>query len=347
MARTLESWLQGVWYENKAGAALLAPLATLFRAVAQLRRMSYQKGWRRRHRAKVPVVVVGNLSVGGTGKSPLVALLASRLRSGGLNPGILTRGHGAHVSQPTLVAADSTASLVGDEPVMLATSTGVPVVVSPDRARGAEALEALGVDVILCDDGLQHYALERDLEIAVIDGTRGLGNGRLLPAGPLREDETRLATVDWVVVNGGIESADKSAWQGRQGTLVMQLAPEAARLVADGRVWRSIESFRGEAVHAVAGIGNPARFFAVLRAAGLELIEHPLPDHHAYQPGDFRFGDDRPILMTAKDAVKCRGFADSRLWEIPTVVRLLPDGAAALVEAIQKLCRAAPASEPA
>lgn len=344
MTTATERWLEGVWYDGRAGAWLLAPFSLLFSWGAAVRRALYRSGWRRAYRATVPVVVIGNLSVGGTGKSPLVASLAQSLRARGLRVGILTRGYGAKVGAPIRVSRESTPTEVGDEPVMLAISTGAEVVVSPDRAAGARALEAQGVEVILCDDGLQHYGLARDLEVVVIDAHRGFGNGRLLPAGPLRESPARLDTVDWVVINGG-EVANRPPWQGRAGTLVMQLVPEAARGVADPVRWQSLEALRGQPVHAVAGIGHPARFFATLRAAGLEPREHAFADHHAFTAADFVFGDEHPILMTAKDAVKCRSFADARFWEIPVTTRLSPDGAKALVDAIDTLCRASHTSE--
>lgn len=346
MSSTTARWLEGVWYEGRTGALLLAPLSGLFALGAAARRFLFRSGWRRAYRARVPVVVIGNLSVGGTGKSPLVAALATLLRSRGIKLGILTRGYGSAVRSPTRVMRDAQAAEVGDEPLMLATSTGVEVMVAADRAAGARALEALGVEVILCDDGLQHYALARDLEVVVIDARRGFGNGRLLPAGPLRESAQRLESVDWVVINGD-EAGGKTPWQGRAGTVVMQLVPEAARGVADPLAWQSLERWRGETVHAVAGIGHPARFFDLLRAAGVEPIEHAFDDHHAYTAADLAFGDDRPVLMTAKDAVKCRGFADARCWEIPVATRLLPDGARSLVEAIETLCLASKKSEPA
>lgn len=338
MVRALAGWLEEIWYDGRAGAALLAPLAGLFRCLAALRRHAYRRGWCAVVRMRVPVIVIGNLSVGGTGKSPLVAALAARLRDRGLRVGILTRGYGAAITAPLAVGRDALAARVGDEPAMLAAVTGAQVVVSPDRVAGARLLENLGVELILCDDGLQHYALARDLEIAVIDGLRGLGNGRLLPAGPLREGPARLDEVDWVVVNGSAQTAP-AHWRGRLGTLCMELVPEAARGVDDPRRWRRIEDFRGSAVHAVAGIGHPARFFAMLRRAGLDVIEHAFADHHAYHRSDLDFGDGLPILMTAKDAVKCREFADAGCWEVPVVARLLPDGAARLVDSIASLVR--------
>lgn len=339
MSTRIDSWLEGVWYDGRAGAALLAPLAGLFALGAALRRALYRLGWRRAYRAKVPVIVIGNLSVGGTGKSPLVALLARALMSRGLKVGILTRGYGSAVREPTRVGRDSLASQVGDEPVMLAALTGAEVMVSPDRAAGAEALQALDVQVILCDDGLQHYGLARDIEVVVIDAQRGLGNGRLLPAGPLRERPSRLESVDWVVIHGG-EPAATPAWRGQVGTLSMQLVPEAARGIADPLRWQRLEAWRGAPLHAVAGIGHPARFFGMLRAQGLEPLEHAFADHHVFSAADFAFGDERPIVMTSKDAVKCRSFADARFWEIPVVTRLMPDGGEGLIEAIEARCRA-------
>ncbi|MBM4192049.1 MAG: tetraacyldisaccharide 4'-kinase [Gammaproteobacteria bacterium] len=346
MSSTASRWLEGVWYEGRTGALFLTPLAGLFALGTAARRFLFRRGWWRSYRARVPVVIIGNLSVGGTGKSPLVAALSTLLRSRGIKPGILTRGYGAAVRSPIRVTRDSQAAEVGDEPLMLATSTGVEVMVASDRAAGARSLESLGVDVILCDDGLQHYALDRDLEVVVVDARRGLGNGRLLPAGPLRESAQRLESVDWVVINGG-EAGGKTFWQGRAGTVVMQLVPEAARGVANPLTWQSVGRWRGEAVHAVAGIGHPARFFDLLRAAGVEPIEHAFGDHHAFTAADLTFEDDRPILMTSKDAVKCRNFADARCWEIPVATRLLPDGARSLVEAIETLCLAEKKSESA
>lgn len=351
MKDALARWLEGIWYRGKPGAALLAPLAGVFAIITALRRTAFRRGLYRVHRARVPVVIIGNLSVGGTGKSPLVATLARALQQRGLRVGILLRGYGSAAREPTQVTADTTAQRVGDEALMLAAASGAPVMVSPDRAAGAQALENLGVELILCDDGLQHYALARDLEIVVIDASRRLGNGRLLPAGPLREGHARLATVDWVVVNGNAAAHDAgegntTEWRGRTGTLAMELVPEALRSVSDARAWRSLESFRGGPVHAVAAIGHPARFFAMLRAAGLELIEHPFADHHAFVASDLRFGDDLPVLMTAKDAVKCRVFADARCWEVPVAVRLAPDGGAALIDALTSLVTPSLATPP-
>jgi tetraacyldisaccharide 4'-kinase len=205
----------------------------------------------------------------------------------------------------------------------LAQAPGALVVAGPDRVAGARLLESLGSEVVLCDDGLQHYALERDAEIVVVDGLRGLGNGRLLPAGPLREPVARLERADLVVVNDG-DAADPvpaaaariSNLRGRRGAIRMRVAPQAVRQLRAPSVVRPVASFAGTPVHAVAGIGAPERFFAALERAGLRVLRHPFPDHHPFVPGDLEFGDGHPVLMTGKDAVKCRAFAQERMWEV-------------------------------
>jgi len=335
VARHLEAWLQRVWYGGRGGGAWLLPLSWLYGAVSALHRMTYRSGLMRVHRAAVPVVVVGNVTVGGTGKSPLVAALAAALTARGIPVGVLLRGYGARRKDPARVFAGDDPLEVGDEAVMLAGATGVPVVAGVDRARGAELLVAAGARLVLCDDGLQHHALARDLEIAVVDAVRGVGNGRLLPAGPLREGPDRLAGVDWVVWHGAPPSRPR--WQGRAGDLAMRLEPGAAQPIVGGAEPRSLASFAGRPVHAVAGIGDPGRFFAMLRAAGLAPREHAFPDHHAYAAQDLDFGDDAPVLMTAKDAVKCRRFAGPQLWEVPVVARLSPADGAALIDQIAAL----------
>lgn len=332
MVFRLRRWLEGVWYDGRSGALLLAPLAAIFGFVSGVRRLAYRWGLRPRYRASVPVVIVGNLSVGGTGKSPVVAALVDALQRRGLRVGILARGYGVELRKPREVVAGVTASEVGDEPLMHALTTGARVVVCPDRAAGARHLEGLGVDVIVADDGLQHYALERDLEIVVIDASRGFGNGRLLPAGPLREPVTRLASVDYVILNGG--STGHADWVGRHGQLELRLFPAAMRRVDDPRQWRALESFRNQRVHAVAAIGNPRRFFDLLRQSGLEIEEHAFADHHAFAPADLAFEDGAAILMTSKDAVKCRPFAQERMWELPVTARLSPDDGQDLIDRI-------------
>jgi len=225
---------------------------------------------------------------------------------------------------------------VGDEPLLLRQRTGCDVVVSVDRALGAEMLVQRGADVIVSDDGLQHLRLVRDLEIVIVDGARGFGNGRLLPAGPLREPSSRTALANLVVINGRPEHASITRLPASRDLPPVQMALFAGRVlpVAGARADRALESFRGQRVHAVAGIGNPWRFFADLRGRGLDLVEHAFPDHHPFTAADLDFGDGAPVLMTEKDAVKCRAFADSRLWYVPVSARFSDAQAAELLEKI-------------
>lgn len=301
------------WYGRSPLSLALAPLGRLYCLVAVLRRKAYQLGLRPVCRLPVPVIVVGNITVGGTGKTPLVAWLARFLKQAGYTPGIISRGYRGNATVwPQAVDAGSDPALVGDEAVLLARRGECPVMVGPDRAAAARALlERYPCDVIISDDGLQHYRLGRDIEIAVIDGARRFGNGRCLPAGPLREPRGRLRSVDFIVVNGG---------NAVDGQYSMRLVEQDARNLTDEENVRPVATF-GK-VHAVAGIGNPARFFSRLRALGLQIIEHPFPDHHAYRPQDLDFGDIRPLLMTEKDAVKCRRFAQTHHWYMPVEAQL-------------------------
>lgn len=301
--------IERLWYGDAGGARLLAPLACLYGAAAVLRRSAYRRGTLRVEHLPVPVIVVGNITVGGTGKTPLVIAIVERLRSLGWRPGIVSRGYGgARSGSPLRVQPETPPRTAGDEPVLLARRLGCPVAVCPDRAAAGQLLCRDGdVDVLVADDGLQHYRLARELEIAVVDGVRRFGNGRLLPAGPLREPPSRLREVDLVVVNGG---------QPRGDEMGMRLAGDVAERVIDG-TRRPLQAFRGQKVHAVAGIGNPSRFFDHLERHGLTVERHAFADHHAFQPDDLRFGDDRAILMTEKDAVKCAGMADHRHWFVP------------------------------
>jgi tetraacyldisaccharide 4'-kinase len=317
----MERALTELWYREHAGPSLLQPLAWLYGGLVALRRQAYAHGWARSAGAGRPVVVVGNLTVGGTGKTPLTLWLAGALRAAGLRVGIVARGYGSRNGRaPRRVMPDSPWQEVGDEPLIVARRSACPTVVGIDRLAAARVLAADGVDVILADDGLQHLRLARDCEIVVIDGARGIGNGRLLPAGPLREPATRLRQVDAVVVNGAL-TRDSIASLLPGGVLGMQL--EASFVVSlDERTRRPLASFSGERVHAVAGIGNPQRFFAELRAHGLEVIEHAFPDHYPLSAAQVAFADALPVLMTEKDAVKCRSFADPRLWYVPVTAQL-------------------------
>lgn len=291
----LDRWLQALWYGRSPLAWLLLPFAAIFGLVTALRRLAYRAGWFAIHRLPVPVIIVGNITVGGTGKTPVTAWLARLCLAAGLRPGIVSRGYGGRPSpEPRLVGTDDDAAEVGDEALLLRRQTGVPVCVHPDRVAAGHRLMAEGVNVIIADDGLQHYRLHRNLEIVVLDGERRLGNGLLLPAGPLREGAARLRTVDLVLVNGGRVGEGEFAMQSRIGQL----------RALDGSVHCALEVLCGQAVRAVAGIGNPARFHAQLAAAGLQVEVVPVPDHGRVDLAALARSSAVPIVMTEKDAVK-------------------------------------------
>jgi len=310
--------LDRYWDSLNLAVLLLWPLSLGFGAAVRLRRLAYQRGWFKSCRVNAPVIVVGNITVGGAGKTPLVIWLVEVLRDAGYRPGVVSRGYGGRSPcWPQRVEADSDPREVGDEPVLLARRCRCPVVVAPDRVAAARTLLAdYPCDVILCDDGLQHYRLARDLEIAVIDGARGLGNGFLLPAGPLREPPGRLASVDFVVSNHGAP---------RTGAFRMTLAAGQAVNLADPGLTRPLASFRGGAVRAVAGIGNPGRFFSLLQDFGIRILEQPFPDHHPFTAADLDFADRLPVLMTEKDAVKCQSLARDTFWYVPVAARVDPE----------------------
>lgn len=325
------SWFERRWYAPTAPRYLL-PFAALFRIVVALRAGAYRRGLFASAHPGVPVVVVGNLTVGGTGKTPFTLWLAGALQQRGVRVGIATRGYGGRVIGPEVVMPGADAVHYGDEAVLLARRSGAPVCVGRRRIEAARWLAAQGCELVIADDGLQHLALRRDFEIVVVDAARGFGNGRLLPAGPLREPVSRLRSVDALVVQGGpVPQADGPALQ-----VVMQLQPDDPVALADG-TRRSLATFGGGRVHAVAGIGDPARFFRVLRAAGVEPVEHAFADHHPFTREDLAFGDDLPILMTEKDAVKCAPFADARMWFLPVSAQPEPQAASRLLELVLQL----------
>lgn len=307
------------WQTRGPLAVLLLPVAVLFVAAAALRRLAYRCKLLRSVQMDVPVIVVGNITAGGTGKTPLVLWLAQFLAVHGKRPGIISRGYGSARTDARTVPASGNAADYGDEPCLLAQRAGCPVWVGADRVSTARALRAAHpeVDVIISDDGLQHYRLARDVEIAVIDGTRGLGNGWPLPAGPLREPASRLGTVDAVVVNGGDA---KSAFPQ---SVAMQLQGDTFRNLHDVQQAVSAAYFRGQQVYAIAGIGNPPRFFAYLQRLGLDCSTRAFPDHHAYTAQDLQFAGDHNVVMTEKDAVKCAAFATTRHWAL--AVNAVPD----------------------
>ena len=305
---SVQSWLNRVWYERGAPPGWLVPLSLSYGIVTGLRRLMYAKRLCRSSRIACPVIVIGNLSVGGTGKTPLVCWLVAHLAELGYRPGVVTRGYGGSAGTVRRISAADDPSLVGDESVLLARRTGAPVAIGRDRPAAAQLLVSGGCDVIVSDDGLQHYALARDCEVVVIDGDRRFGNGWLLPAGPLREAPTRLQRADAIVVNGG-RALLKSAFS-------MQLKAKNAVALCGGAV-QPLAALAGRSVHAVAGIGNPERFFNMLRARGIEVSGRPLDDHAPLTLADIEFGDERPVLMTEKDAVKCGAFAGGKHWYVP------------------------------
>ncbi|KAA0011399.1 tetraacyldisaccharide 4'-kinase [Billgrantia pellis] len=316
-----ERWLVAA-YGNAAWLKLLRPLEALYRRAMKRRAAAYRQGKRAVWHADVPVIVVGNLTLGGTGKSPLVAWLARHLSERGWRPGIVSRGYGGRAGQgagyPLHVTAHTRIAESGDEPRMLARQTGLPVVVDPERPRGARALLEMGCDLVISDDGLQHLALGRDIELVVVDGRRGFGNGRCLPAGPLREPLSRLSEVDAVLING------KPTFEPPVGAWSFRLAPVRWRsLEADRRCPVMPLPFSGP-VHAVAGIGNPDRFFATLKELGMEVRPHALPDHHRFTAADLTFDDGRPVVMTAKDAEKCRDLAPPGSWVLEVEAEPMP-----------------------
>jgi tetraacyldisaccharide 4'-kinase len=306
------SALERHWYRLTPVSLLLLPLSLIFCALVQLRRLLYRLGWLRQRRLSVPVIVVGNITVGGTGKTPLVIWLADFLCQAGYRPGIVTRGYrGNSLTWPVAVTPQTRAEQVGDEAVLLARRCGCPVLAGPDRVAAAQQHVLQGCNVIVSDDGLQHYRLCRDLEIAVIDSTRRFGNRLCLPAGPLREPISRLRSVSLRVANGVPEA----------GELGMALVPTGFYNLANKAQRALADQFRAGPVHAVAGIGNPERFFSSLRGLGLKVIPHPFPDHHGFQSGDLEFGDDLPVILTEKDAVKCESFANARCWVLAVEAR--------------------------
>ena len=302
------------WYRRGAIAWLLWPASVVFACVVVTRRILYWLRVLKSAHPGIPVIVVGNLTVGGSGKTPLVLWIAEFLKNNGWSPAIVSRGYGAKVEWPRAATVASEPEEVGDEPILLSRRSGCPVWVGADRLKVIEALRAQhpAVDVLVLDDGLQHYRLRRDVEIAVVD-SRGLGNGFLLPAGPLRESAWRLRFVDAVVSHG-------SPLKG----FAMHLEGEVAHRMTDARDRQPLRAWRGQKVHAVAGIGNPSRFFVHVGRLGPKVVPHPFPDHHRFIPEELEFGDEAPVLMTEKDAVKLRRYARAGWWVLPVSAKLDP-----------------------
>lgn len=321
--------LERRWYSTASSPWWLRPFAMLYGWITR---------WRRARltalapELPVPVIIVGNISVGGTGKTPFTLWLVERLREWGWRPGIISRGYGGEAPQyPYDVVADTDPAFSGDEPALMARRLNVPLVVAPDRVAAARHLLAQNTaDILVSDDGLQHYRLTRELEFCVVDGARGLGNGALLPAGPLRESPSRLKEVDAVIVNGGSWTPD-----GMQ-PLRMRLELQKAVALQGGRQ-QALDEWVAKSVHAVAGIGHPQRFFDQLAALGLQVIPHAFADHHDYTATDLMFSDGHPVLMTEKDAVKCEAFAQPHWWFVPAQAAFSDVDTARIKNLIEKL----------
>lgn len=336
MRRAIQrGWQQPGWINR-----LLYPLSLGVAALMTARRLAYRLNLRKRHRLPVPLIVVGNLSVGGTGKTPLVMELVEQLKNRGMNPGVISRGYrpraaAATVAEPRVVREGDTAGLVGDEPLLIFRRCRVPVAVGADRVRSARLLiRAHGCDILLSDDGFQHLALHRDLDIVVVDGERRFGNGWCLPAGPLREPPSALRRADIVVTNVA-NVANGTNGTNRAGEFSLITRIDRAIRIGDGEI-RALGEFAGASVHALAAVGNPQRFLAQLRAHGLEVVPHLYPDHHAFTPADLArvlAAGDGAVLMTEKDAVKCAPLPGADLcWMVPLQVAVGADLMAAVCD---------------
>ena len=322
----MAAWLLRRWYSPHP-IWFLIPLAWAFWLLSGLRRFAYAIGILPSTELPQPVVVVGNITVGGTGKTPFVIWLARELRECGHRPGIITRGYGGSADTPRRAQPDSDPALVGDEALLLARHSGAPVAVGRDRVAAAKLLPQ-EVDVILSDDGLQHYRMRRRHEIVLLDGSRGLGNGWLLPVGPLREAESRLEGAQVVI------KTTPGATFTWPDALRMRLKVNTAVSVKSGQR-RELASFAGQRVHAVAGIGNPQQFFATLGAAGLHVDGRALPDHAALTAADLDFGDELPVFMTEKDAVKCTGLASGLHWYLEAAADFDAEDARRILDGVE------------
>ena len=309
MKKRFSRWLQDSWYKEMYISSAFMPISMLYDDAVRFRAFLYRIGLKKKTRVSIPVVIVGNITVGGTGKTPLVVYLARLLTAQGYKPAIISRGYGGESEHwPQRVDAKSDAQQVGDEAVLMARRTDCPLAVGPERAKTAQLLiDETDCDIILSDDGLQHYALERDIEIAVIDGERRFGNGYMLPCGPLREPIARLQTVDLIIANGKAEEENEFA-MAIKGEKAINLVTQEEMLLVD---------FSGSSIHALAGIGNPKRFYQLLKQYDINVDFHSFLDHYQFVADDILFADDKPIFMTEKDAVKCQAFATEQHWFVP------------------------------
>ena len=320
--------LQNIWYTNTGMTVVLRPFSWLYCMIVFIRKLFYKLHFIKRSKLPVPVIVVGNLTVGGTGKTPVVVYIANLLKRSGYSPGIISRGYGGKAKTwPQQVRPDCDPVMVGDEAILIARRTGCPMAVGPDRAATGAMLQKYShCDIIISDDGLQHYSLDRDIEIVVIDGQRRFGNGFCLPAGPLREPVSRKNKADFVITNG-ISGLNEYSMEYR-GNIAINLADESKRI--------KLEEFSDDLVHVVAGVGNPERFFEQMRNKGINVTEHAFADHYPFAAEDLDFGDEAPILMTEKDAVKCYRFTSDNMWYLPVEVYMDNDFDMQLLNLLEK-----------
>ena len=322
-----ERFWTNAWYQKSTWLVLLVPLSWLFRAISRFRRIVLQ--WRFQGQSyAMPVVVIGNISLGGSGKTPLIIALAKALSERGYSVGVVSRGYGGASAQyPLVVGPDTPVSQSGDEPLLIAKKLGCPIVVDPNRARAVEKLvKSFSCDLILSDDGLQHYRLHRDVEIAVVDGRRRFGNGYTLPAGPLRESPRRLKEVDFIIQNGGIVEPDDPE------TYIVQLETSGLRRFGSSELIGFDQWVESTNIHAVAAIGHPERFFESLRHMGFKVDSRPKNDHQVLTECDIGFDDDLPIVITAKDAVKYDGSVPDNLWVLEVEMALDNEFVSSLID---------------
>lgn len=337
MHNQLQSFLNRAWYGRVRWLLLLWPLSALFRLLAQRRRDQFLQGKKQVYRAPVPVIVVGNITVGGTGKTPLTIWLVQQLQARGFRPGIVSRGYGGNAPQyPHRIAQNDTAVIAGDEPLMLARRTGVPVMIDPDRSAAVQALlQQTDCNLVISDDGLQHYRLGRTFELVVLDGSRGLGNGELLPVGPLREPEARLQQVDAIVVNGDVLHPSLYALPSAYRHS-LHIVPGTFKSLLDHSDC-PLETVRTQPrLVAIAGIGNPHRFFDTLRQLGIQCECRAFPDHHAYSAQDIADLRDATLLTTEKDAVKLQGLLGVKGCYLPVDAEVQGDLIDVIIAALQR-----------
>ena len=310
----LENLIEKVWHSKNIFSLLLFPLSLIYISIIYLRRTLYQLGLISITKINAPTIVVGNIVAGGTGKTPLVIWLAKYFKGKGFLPGIVSRGYGGkYLSNIELVKPTSNPLLVGDEPVIIARNTNCPVVVAKKRAKGAkELVEKYNCNIILCDDGMQHYSLARDIEIAVIDGQRRFGNNYCFPAGPLREPKNRIFKADLIVSKYNARACEHKMDYTYNQLVSLNELPKTI----------PVSDLHGMTVHAIAGINNPDHFFSYLRSHKLELIIHKFPDHYSFTKDDVRFDDNFPVVMTEKDAVKCLNYSSDKHWYVPISAEL-------------------------